>query len=232
MTAPNPASPATFDAPGRPLHEVHGLATVAAIFSCIGLLIGNLIGLVLAIFACRHMDAAPKRYHGYRLLFTGWFMGFFGLAVYPLFLNQLRHAYASGEYGHALANVLIVMVVLPVIMMAYAWQDRLPEARTIKGYAFLGEGGHGSQMDLPLAIIMAVIGILIIAGVEPLLNDLSRVNRALSGAPFLILAALGPIFRRRGLRVLLLVIIAGYIMHVAVPFQLGETVTLPEPNLD
>lgn len=232
MTAPNPASPATFDAPGQPAHEVHGLATIAAILSCIGLLIGNLIGLILSIAACRSMDAAPKRYHGYRLLFTGWFMGFFGLAVYPLFLNQLRHAYAAGEYGHALANTLIVMAVLPIIMIAYAWQDRLPEAQSIKGYAFLGEGGHVSLMDLPLAIIMAVIGILIISGAEPLLNELSRVNRALSAAPFLILAVLGPVFRRRGLRVLLLLIIAGYIMHVAVPFLLGETVTLPEPDLD
>lgn len=229
MLESNPIQTGGGTAAGQP-HQVHKLAVAAALFSCVGLVIGNLIGLVLAITSIRLMDRAPVRYHGYRMVFTGWFMGLIGLIVYPILLNIAYASYPDGNYAPAFANVLAAMVVLPIIMIVYAWQDLLPEERTVEGHRFLGRNNERSPLDTPLSVILLAIALATILGLEPLFQGLEIITRSLIGAAFLILALVGPVFKRRGVRVLLMFLISLYLIHIVFQMAIGSPEVLMEPT--
>ena len=199
------------------VHKVHALATVSAVISCIGLLLGNLIGLVLSVVALRHMDTSPERYHGYRMVFTGWFMGLVGLIAYPIFLIRAKNAYATGDYAAEFAMVVTIMVVAPLIMIVYAWQDRLSEAETFKGYQWLGEQNERHPMDIGLGLVLLLAGALLISPFGP--------GTLIVGIPFVIVGLAGPAFKRRGMRVLMGFLIVGYIIQVVFHLAIGSNVT-------
>jgi hypothetical protein len=194
------------------VHRVHGLATVSAIVSSIGLVVFNLLGLVLSIVALRQMDRAPVRFHGYRMVFTGWFMGVLGLTAYPIFLTRAYKAYEAGSYAGPFAMVVAVMVMAPIFMILYAWQDRLPEAQTFEGYAWLGHQGKSHRLDL-LGLTLVAAGALMIAKIGP--------GNLATGIAFVIVGLAGPIFKRRGMRMLLLYLLLTYLLNVAFAWALN-----------
>jgi uncharacterized membrane protein len=193
-------------ATGSTTHQVHSLATVSAVVSAIGLVAFNLIGLILSVVALRQMDRAPNRYHGYRLVFTGWLLGLIGVAVYPLFLLRAHNAYGTPDFAGALGLTLTAMVLTPIVLLIYAWQDRLPEARTFTGYAWLGTLHQRSHLDFILGAAMIATSLLLLLAEAPNIP---------MGSLFLIVGLVGPWFKRRGMRTLMIYLFLAYIIQAA-----------------
>jgi len=79
------------------------MATASAIMSCVGLGVGHLLGLILAIAAVRRMDDSRGTLYGYRLALTGCIVGLVGM-----FLDPLRAPAIAGQFAGGVAFLFLV----------------------------------------------------------------------------------------------------------------------------
>jgi hypothetical protein len=139
------------------------MATASAIASCVGLLLGNVLGIVLAALALRRMDASQKKLCGYRLVLTGWLVGLVGLFSYPTCVTQLRLTeHSSSQFPIVVWLALAALVVFPAFMLAYGWQDRLGPGRREFGYRLLGPKGRRIREDAFGFVVGVVVAVAIL----------------------------------------------------------------------
>jgi hypothetical protein len=182
--------------------RVSRMATASAILSCAGLGIGHLLGLVLAIAAVRRMDDSKGALYGYRLALTGCVVGLVGLFWIPFgFPPLLNNSLAGGDFSFWVA-AFICQVELPVFMLLYGLQDRLPPPQCEYGYRFWGPYQQRTAGDLILATAGSLLGVgLVVLGfVRHFSTTLG--TGAILGGILLVLISLAALSGRRGCRTL------------------------------
>ena len=192
------------------------MATASAILSSVGLGVGHLLGLVLAIAAVRKMDDSKGSLYGYRLAQTGCILGLMGIFWIPFGLPPLlKHPIEP----QALLVALVTQIELPVFLLLFGWQDRLKAPQCEYGYGFMGPHQQRIPMDVVIAIMGALAGAGLVAFglVRP---DLLELRTAIIGSGCaLMLISLGALMGRRGCRALWLFLVIALALAGAVYFN-------------
>jgi hypothetical protein len=196
--------------------RVSGLATASAILSAVGLGIGHILGLVLAVAAVRKMDDSKGSLYGYRLGLTGCILGLIGVFWIPFGLPPLLEHPIEPQ---VLLVAIISQIELPVFLLLFAWQDRLKAPQCEYGYRFLGP----HQERIPMDVFLAIVGTLLGAGLVALgllRPDLLQLRPAIiGGGCVLVLLSLGALLGRRGCRALWLFLVIALALGAAVYFH-------------
>ena len=213
---PQPGPAESIPAPRSTAGRVSGLATASAILSSVGLGVGHLLGLVLAIAAVRKMDDSKGSLYGYRLAQTGCILGLMGIFWIPFGLPPLlKHPIEP----QALLVALVTQIELPVFLLLFGWQDRLKAPQCEYGYRFLGPHHHRIPMDVVLAIVGTLLGAGLVA-FGLLRPDLLELGPVVIGTGCTVaLVSLGAVLGRRGCRALWLFLMIALALGAAVYFD-------------
>ena len=218
MNSPDPQ-----DSPAKPVAgtrstagRVSGLATASAILSCVGLGIGHLLGLVLAIVAVRRMDDSKGALYGYRLALTGCILGLIGIFWLPFGLPPLLRQPVEPQ---VLLIALISQVELPVFLLLFGLQDRLRAPQCEYGFWFLGPHEQRIPMDIAIAIFGTLLGIGVAALGLAWDRAAEMAPELIGSGCLLVLVSLGALFGRRGCRALWLFLVVALALGAAVYFK-------------
>lgn len=195
--------------------RVSRMATASAVLSCIGLGVGHLLGLVLAIAAVRRMDDSKGSLYGYRLVLTGCIVGLVGLFWIPFGLPPLVQNSSDGSQWAFWLAALICQIEFPIFMLLYGLQDRLAPPACEYGYSFLGPHQQRTAGDVILAIVGSVLGLgLVVLVILWHLSGNLGIS-AVSGGVLLVSLSLGALWGRRGCRVLWAFVLVALALGVA-----------------
>jgi hypothetical protein len=195
------------------------MATASAILSCVGLGVGHLLGLALAIAAVRRMDDSRGTLYGYRLALTGCIVGLVGVFWIAFGFSPLLDNSLEGSRFSFWLAAFICQIEFPLFMLLYGFQDRLARPGCEYGYRFLGPHRERTGGDLVLALVGSVLGAGLVAWVAARHFSEELGIGAIFGGVLLVLLSLGALLGRRGCRtlwafVLLALILAAMLLQL------------------
>ena len=182
--------------------RVSRMATASAIMSCVGLGVGHLLGLALAIAAVWRMDKSRGALYGYRLALSGCIVGLAGLFWIPFGLPPLLDNSLEGSRSSFWLAAFICQIEFPIFMLLYGFQDRLERPGCEHGYRFLGPHLERTGGDVVLAVVGSVLGAGLVAWVAVRHFSDELGTGAIFGGVLLVLLSVGALLGRRGCRAL------------------------------
>ena len=190
------------------------MATASAIMSCVGLGVGHLLGLALAIAAVRRMDDSKGSLYGYRLALTGCIVGLVGIFWIAFGFPPLLDNSLEGPHLSFWLAAFICQIEFPLFMLLYGFQDRLARPACEHGYSFLGPHRERTGGDLVLAIAGSVLGAGLVALVVARHFSDELGTGAILGGVLLVLISLGALLGRRGCRALWTFVLLALVLAV------------------
>ena len=143
--------------------KVSPFATLGALLSCMGLFVGNVLGLAFSVLAVRQIQNSNGKLVGYRLALVGLLFGFMGAVAIPfIYPYVFLTPHDDAKFVTGLIFGISCVVILPVFMFIFAMQDHLAPPKNEQGYNFLGPRGQRITADKVMAAAGACAGLFFI----------------------------------------------------------------------